>query len=75
MTTGFALPSALEAMIAPRKLQSFAALVQADAAAVSSVRSTSNVVVVNTGIRLKVAGSTRGTAVGWLNELEDALRV
>jgi hypothetical protein len=62
-------------MIAPRKLQSLGEFVQADAAAVSSVRSTSKVVVVNNGIRLKVAGSARGTARGWLNEFEDALRV
>ena len=42
--TGSALTLALAAMIAPRKPQSLAAKVQAVAAAVSSVRSMSNVV-------------------------------
>jgi hypothetical protein len=55
MTTGSALRSALAAMIAPRKLQSFAAAVHAVAPALSSVRSTLNVVVSN-GVRAVVAG-------------------
>ena len=58
-------------MIAPRKLQSLAAIVHAVAAAVSSVRSTSNVVA-NAGIRLEIAGAVRATVNGWLDELEDA---
>src|SRR5437879_6392488 len=73
--TGFALRLAFAAMIAPRKLQSPGKVVQAVAAAVSSVRSTSNVVVANGRIRLEVSGTTRGTAIGWLAELEDALWV
>src|SRR5438105_10282768 len=72
--TGFGLTSAFAAMIAPRKLQSLGATVQAVAAAVSSVRSTSNVVA-NAGIRLEDLGSARGTAIRWLGELEDALWV
>jgi hypothetical protein len=50
---GIPLTSAFEAMMAPRKLQSFGATVHAVAAAVSSVRSTSNVVA-NNGVRLEV---------------------
>jgi nicotinic acid phosphoribosyltransferase len=74
IVTGFAVASAFAAMIAPRRLQSLGAAVQAEAAAVSSVRSTSNVVA-NARLRLEVAGTARGTATGWLDELEDALRV
>src|SRR5215217_1975715 len=43
MITGSALRSVFAAMMAPRKLQSLSATVQAVAPAVSSVRSTSNV--------------------------------
>src|ERR1041385_4963497 len=50
---GIPLTSAFEAMMTPRKLQSFGATVHAVAAAVSSVRSTSNVVA-NNGVRLEV---------------------
>jgi len=74
MTTGSALRSALAAMIAPRKLQSFAAAVHAVAAAVSSVRSTSNVVV-NNGIRAVVAGTARTDMDFSLDEFEDAVCV
>ena len=45
IVTGSAFGSAFAAMIAPRKLQSLGATVHALAPAVSSVRSTSNVVV------------------------------
>ncbi len=45
ITTGSAFTSAFAAMIAPRKLQSLGATVHALAPAVSSARSTSNVVV------------------------------
>src|SRR6266550_7364119 len=72
--TGVAVASALAAMIAPRKLQSLGEPVQAVAAAVSSVRSTSNVVA-GIGIRLEVLGTARGTAICLLDELEDALWV
>jgi hypothetical protein len=61
-------------MIAPRKLQSFAAAVQAVAAAVSSVRSTSNVVVSN-GMRVTVAGTARTDIDFSLVEFEDAVCV
>src|SRR5215813_2605241 len=60
-------------MIAPRKLQSFTAPVHAVAAAVSSVRSTSNTVA-NIGIMLVVAADARGALVS-LVEFEDALGI
>jgi hypothetical protein len=50
------------------------AAVQAVAAAVSSVRSTVNVVE-NAGFKLKVSGAARGTAMCRLDELEDAMGV
>ena len=76
--TGSALISAFEAMIAPRKLQSFGAAVHAVAAAVSSVRSTSNVVASAIKLEVVINGEvsrTRGTALRLLEELEDALWV
>src|SRR6185295_16129997 len=74
ITTGSALRFVFAAMIAPRKLQSFGATVQAVAAAVSSVRSTSNVVVGNGGIKKEVVRTVCGTAM-WLDELDEALWV
>jgi hypothetical protein len=72
MITAFALAFALAAMIAPRKLQSFAAAVQAVAPAASSVLSTANIV--GSGkTRLADMGTVRAIAVGVLDELEDAL--
>src|SRR5712664_1098378 len=71
MITGFALTFALAAMIAPRKLQSLGAAVQAVAATASSARSTVNVVATGR-IRLEVSGTARGPAIAWLGELEDA---
>jgi hypothetical protein len=59
-------------MMAPRRLQSLGATVQAVATAVSSALSTSSVV--GGGInRLKVEAAAHGTAVVRLDELEDAL--
>jgi hypothetical protein len=72
--TGVAPRSAFEAMMAPRRLQSLAAGVQAVAAAVSSARSTSSVVA-KTGFRAAVEANARGTDARGLVELEDALRV
>jgi hypothetical protein len=61
-------------MIAPRKLQSLGAAVQAEAVAESSVRSTAKVVA--SGITgLITSGTSRKTANGWLEELEEALCV
>jgi hypothetical protein len=59
-------------MIAPRKLQSLGAAVQAVAAAVSSVRSTTNVVA-NGSIRLEVRGATLETGMDLFAELEETL--
>src|ERR1700749_288563 len=73
MITGFAPASAFAAMIAPRKLQSLGAAVQAVAAAVSSVRSTVSVVA-KARLRLEVAIDRRETAVRWLDELENGVR-
>jgi hypothetical protein len=61
-------------MIAPRKLQSLGAAVQAVAAAVSSVRSTENAVAKG-GIRLDIRGIARETVICLLVELEDTLSV
>src|SRR5205085_5135428 len=74
MTTGFGPTSLFAAMTAPRKLQSLGSAVQAVAAAVSSVRSTSSVVA-KARFRLKVSGTARATAIRRLDEREDALRV
>jgi hypothetical protein len=59
-------------MIAPRKLQSLGDAVHAVAAAISSVRSTLNVVA-NIGIKVEVSGTALGLATRLLAELEDAL--
>src|SRR5437588_13005246 len=72
--TGVAPTAVFAAMMAPRKLQSLAASVQAVAAAVSSVRSTTNVVV-NGGTRLEILGTARAIVICWLDELDDALGV
>src|SRR5687767_11772061 len=74
MMTGSEPASALAAMMAPRRLQSLGAAVQAEAAAASSVRSTVRVVA-NTGFRLEGLGAARKTVVCRFDELEDALRV
>src|SRR6185503_17312165 len=71
ITTGSALRSAFAAMIAPRRLQSLGAPVQAVAAAVSSARSTVNVVVNG---RNRLEGS-RTAPTDWLDEFEDTLWV
>src|SRR5688500_13740855 len=74
MMTGSEPASALAAMMAPRRLQSLCAAVQAEAAAASSVRSTVRVVA-NTGFRTEGLGAARRTDVRRSVELEDALRV
>src|ERR1044072_2667484 len=70
MTTGVAPRSAFAAITAPRKLQSLGATVQAEAAATSSVRSTSSVVT-NIGI----ANEASAAVTRRFNELEDAVLV
>ena len=72
--TGVMLASAFAAIIAPRKLQSFGKAEHTEAAAVSSVRSTSNAVA-SGRIGLEAAGSALGAAMRCLDELEYALRV
>src|SRR4051794_21484732 len=74
IVTGLAVTSLFAAMIAPRKLQSLGAAVHAVAAAVSSARSTLNVVA-NARFRLEAMGTAREIAVCLLDELEDALLV
>lgn len=72
--TGIAPGSAFALMTAPRRLQSLGAGVQAEAAAVSLVVSTSSVVA--RGInKLKVAGTARGADARRSGELDEALRV
>jgi hypothetical protein len=61
-------------MIAPRKLQSLGAAVHAVAAAVSSERSTVNVVAGGSS-RFELAGIARATVLRRLVEFEDALGV
>src|SRR5690242_6679473 len=74
MMIGVAPGSALAAMMAPRKLQSPGALVHAVAVAVSSVRSTSNVVS-NNGFRLAGLFKKRGDVFAESRELEEAVCV
>ena len=73
MITASALGFVFALMIAPRKLQSLAAPVQAEAAAVSSVRSTFRIVA-NAGPKFEARGDG-GTARDFLDELEDAVPV
>ena len=57
IVTASGFRSAFAAMMAPRKLQSFGAIVHAEALAVSSVRSTSNVV--TNGVREELDDALR----------------
>ena len=76
MMIGVAPPAVFAAIIAPRKLQSFAAAVQALAAtaAVSSVRSTLKVVAKN-GTGIGAAAKLRVVADGIERELDDTVCV
>lgn len=74
ITTGSGPGVVFAFLTAPRKLQSLAAAVQADAAATSSVRSTLKVVT-KAGARFGVTAAARSVAGSWSVEFEDAFGV
>src|SRR5579885_1645982 len=73
MMTGSEPASAFAAMIAPRRLQSPGATVQAVSAALSLVVSTSNVVA-DRGLRFEAANTARETDARRSDEFEETLR-